>query len=274
MTEAWRAPLGSPKIRAVAQRKAKRGAKKKAKSAAKPAGSGRSKARAKPKAQRRARVPSAVRSASVLLAFVEESVERGSVQKVSMRAVAARADCTLAQIYRIFGSRVELIRAAVVWTLGPHNIDLARSRDASQSAHDRLWELGEAVADRGLGDRAIFNALVVSELRADPDLASFVHSAVQGSAGIVANILREGVESGEFHADLDCDYVAWRFVSLNTFRIHAYLLGVKQLEALDYERRTFEALLDEICIDPPKRKPRPNAEGARPARPVRRGKRS
>ncbi len=222
--------------------------------------------------ERRSRVPSAVRSASILVAFVEESVKRGSIHKVSMRAVAERADCTLAQIYRIFGSRVELIRAAVAWTVGPNTIDLARSRDATSTTRDRLWALGEAVRSRGLGDRAIFNALVVTELQSDRELAGFVKASVERNADMVRQILEEGVENGEFLPDLDCDLIAWRFIGLNTFRIHAYLLGLDVLEELDYEARAFALLVDQICVHPERRKPAPHSEAARPAPPGKKAK--
>lgn len=194
------------------------------------------------------RLPAAARRERILRAFVRETLTRGSVSAVGMRAVAQRAGCTAPVIYRFFGDRRGLVRAAVRWTYAPlvdELEELGRSRKGS--AGQRIRALTQRFLGSEAGEDEAFEALVYTECRGDRAIRTHVSRVFGRVEALLVALLREGIESSEFDAALDPRYAAWRLIDLALFVNQSRVMRLETPDQIDYGRRAVDSLLREIA---------------------------
>ena len=198
------------------------------------------------------RMPAAMRRASILFSFINETVRQGSVERVSLRAVAEGAGCTTPIVYRLFENRAGLVREAVRVAVSSELEWLVQSEDSQQlSPMQRLLAAANLLEARGPGDSAVFAAIVSIEARVDPFIAADMQREMARDIELMRLLFQEGVRLGEFKPDLDCEYAAWRVMEILAFRTHLHVLRQARPAEIRFLRRSFDALLVEICTSPP-----------------------
>jgi AcrR family transcriptional regulator len=192
------------------------------------------------------RLPAAERRERILRAFREEALACGSIAGVGVRAVVERAGCTAPVLYRLFGDRAGLVRAAVAST----HTDLIERLEAAArsggSAVERLRELGREYLAREPGPAEAFEALVNVECQSDPALARRVGEVFARFEALLVATVRDGVRAGALRTDLDPEYVAWRLIDLGLFRNQVHLMRIARPREIDYATRALESLLEEV----------------------------
>lgn len=197
------------------------------------------------------RLPQAVRKTGIIWGFMQEAVAAGSIEGASLRGAADRAGCTTPLVYRLFGSRRDLIQECVRTTYRTLLENLEKVADLeSASALDRLNAIAAYVGNRELGDQEVFEGMVTLECRGDPKLAREYHAIFSRIAKLLETILRAGVSSGELRPDLEVEHYAWRLVDFGLSRNQAYLSGLESLRGKDFLNRAYQSLLDEITRKP------------------------
>lgn len=186
------------------------------------------------------------REASILDAFVREALQCGSIEGVGIRAVCERAGCTAPVVYRRFGDRSGLVRAAVRSTHVRLLVEIDAAVRAPGPVLRRLRSVAEPYLRRSSGDDEAFETLVTAECRSDDVLASAVRAVYMRFARLLGDLLREGLESGELRRDVDPTFIAWRLIDLGLFRSQARLMRLAEPDRIRYLERAFAALVDEI----------------------------
>lgn len=156
---------------------------------------------------RGARLPSAERHALILEAAVEEFAGRGYAG-ARMAAVANRAGVTKGLLYHYFpGGKTDLFRAAIASCVAPA---LAEANQLASGFAGSARGLITALIDLGYARMAleprehILMRLLMTEADRFPELAEFYRSEIlQPSLMLTRQVLRAGVESGEFRPDAD-----------------------------------------------------------------------
>jgi len=201
-----------------------------------------------PSASRRApaRLPAAERREAILRAFRAEALACGSIAGAGVRAVVERAGCTAPVLYRLFGDRAGLVRAAVRST----HAGLLERLDAFARAEgpvvERIRSLGHGYLGREPGPEEAFEALVNVECRSDPALAALVGDVFGRFEAFLVEAVREGVASGELRPDTDPTYVAWRLIDLGLLRNQVHLMQLERPREIGYALRALESLLAEV----------------------------
>jgi AcrR family transcriptional regulator len=131
---------------------------------------------------------------AVIRATLDLIAEHG-VTAVTVDAVADRSGVSRPTIYRRWGSRDSLIRAAYAWTLrSPVEPDTGAVRG------DLLALLRQLVGY--LNRIRVFPSLMEAAAR-DPELAAMRERAEREARDTYERVLRRGVERGELPADVD-----------------------------------------------------------------------
>jgi AcrR family transcriptional regulator len=148
------------------------------------------------------------RPAEILSAALECFRERGFAA-TRLEDVAARAGVTKGTIYLYYPSKEDLFKAVVRGELTPNIDRLETELAASGSAADLLerllmtWETIVALPV------SVLPKLVLSEAGNFPELARFyLDAVVHRGLGLIAAILRRGIEQGEFRP-VDVDHVVY-----------------------------------------------------------------
>lgn len=193
------------------------------------------------------KMPADARRDAILLAFVQETASAGCTANASLRAIAQRAGCTTPMIYRLFESRLGLVRAAVQWTYGKllERLEMAVRLDAL-SYEQRLRAIADYVGGRPLGDQEVFEAILGLESRSDRDIAAEVHGVFERIHGRLSELIQGGVAAGEFRAETDPSYIAWRLTGFGLLDSQLFLLGLEAPRAQGVLRREFDELLAQI----------------------------
>lgn len=194
-------------------------------------------------------MPQVVRKTSIIWGFIQEAVSEGSIRGASLRAAAQRASCTTPLVYRIFGSRRDLVRECVRWTFSSllDKVAVAASAE-SASAVERLDAVATYVAERALGEQEVFESLVMLESRSDPALAAELRSIFTRLTDLLGAMLRQGIAAKQLRPDLDVSHYAWRLVDLGMLRSQLFLSGLDTLRGPDHLQRTYAALLAEMKL--------------------------
>jgi len=193
-------------------------------------------------------VSAAERRVRILDAFLREALATGSIAAVGVRAVVERAGCAPPVLYRLFGDRAGLVRAAVRFTHVPLVERLeALAADPAGSRAERLRALSREYLRSEPGRAELFEALVATECRSDPELARIVREVFRRFEALLVEIVREGMRRGEFRDDADPAYVAWRLIDLGLFRNQARLMRLERPDRIGYALRAVESLLAEIA---------------------------
>jgi AcrR family transcriptional regulator len=166
-----------------------------------------------------ARGPGRPRSAEVDLAIRRATIDllaEESYDALSIEAVAARAGCGKAAIYRRWPSKSALVVDAV----GTCKEQAFQLPDTG-CAHDDLLVYVQAMVDfLRTSDVGRVMPALVAELARNPDLAtSFREGFVQPRRALVRSALARGVERGELRAGIDLDIVADAMVGVVQHRL-------------------------------------------------------
>lgn len=134
---------------------------------------------------------------AILRATLDVIAEEG-VAGLTVETVAARAGIAKATIYRHWGSRAALIRAAMFSTLQEWS-----EPDTGVLRDDMAALLRQLVAYLGApGSGRVFTSFVDAAAR-EPDLRALLRETERAGRSRFERILRRGVERGELPADLD-----------------------------------------------------------------------
>ncbi|MDX1649647.1 MAG: TetR family transcriptional regulator [Myxococcota bacterium] len=193
-------------------------------------------------------MPAARRREAILHAFRQEALACGSIAGVGIRAVVERAGCAAPVLYRLFGDRAGLVRAAVRSTHLPmiERLEALAAGDAGPAA-ERIARLAHSYLGREPGDAEAFEALVNVECRSHPELARWVREVFGRFESLLVAAVEEGVRRGEFRGDVDPAYVAWRLIDLGLFRNQVHLMGLERPRRIAYAERAVASLLAEIA---------------------------
>lgn len=139
---------------------------------------------------------------AALALFVEKGFSATRAEEV-----AARAGVSKGTLYLYFPSKEDLLRAVIVHCLSSRvAAGAARASDHAGSATDLLREIlaqwWEQIYDSPAS--AVFK-LVMTEVRNFPEIAEFyLREVVEPATGLLASIVRRGIDQGEFRAvDVD-----------------------------------------------------------------------
>lgn len=200
------------------------------------------------------RLPQAVRQTGIIWGFMQEAVAAGSIEGASLRGAASRAGCTTPLVYRLFGSRRDLILECVRTTYRKLLDNLERvAALESASALERLNAVASYVDTRELGDQEVFEAMIALECRGDPKIAKELHTIFVKIARLLETVVQAGIEAGEFRADLDARHMSWRLVDFGLSRNQAFLNGVDELRGKDHLRRVYQSMIEEMTRKPRRR---------------------
>lgn len=195
---------------------------------------------------------SAVRRETVLAAFVREAVAVGSIDGVSMRNLARRADCAPLVVYRIFGSRTALVSAALAFCFARVTADASRAVAATDaSATTRLTRVAAALRKRRPGDEEIFETLALATVRRHPEHGRVIRAALGRLARYMVQLLDDGIRRGEFAGGIDRHAIAWRLVALGFFRSQAAALELRGRGVRRAGPTALASLLHEIRLPQP-----------------------
>jgi AcrR family transcriptional regulator len=151
-------------------------------------------------ARRPGRPRSAAADSAILQATLELLLDTG-YRGLTMEEVRARAGVGKATLYRRYGSKQELVTAAV-----RHVNQEIPVPDTGNVRDDFLAVAGSVLAAAARVGAATFMPRMLAESAGDPEMhAIFYENLVAPRRAVMAEVLRRGVERGELRADLDVE---------------------------------------------------------------------
>ncbi len=166
-----------------------------------------------------------------------------------MRNLARRADCAPVVVYRIFGNRDALVRAALGFCFERVTGDAARAAAAQdESAPARLSTIVAALRSRQPGAEEIFETLALATVRRHPEHGRVLRTALGRLAKHLVRILDDGIRRGELDPAMDRHAIAWRLIALGIFRGHVAALGLRGAGVRNAGPQAFASLLREIQL--------------------------
>lgn len=152
--------------------------------------------------------------------------------------IAARAGVAKGTVYYNFSSKTELFEELLREGVGPLTASLQRVADEVLSRGGGATDALDAMTDAGLrfvSRHPAFTRLIVTELwRPHRSWHATLASVRRQTVSVVADVLLEGVKSGELSADLDPELTA------------GVLVGMVVVAALDWQAFHPERPRDEV----------------------------
>ncbi|OBJ10566.1 TetR/AcrR family transcriptional regulator [Mycobacterium sp. 1465703.0] len=172
---------------------------------------------------------------SDLLTVTLQLLQHHGYERLTLDAVATSARASKATIYRRWGSKAELVLAALVQG-AEHN---AKAPDTGTLRGD-LLQLGKAMCEHARKQASTIRA-VLMELSRNPALADVMQRQFLGErAGSINHILRQAVERGEIKKD-SIDTELWDLLP-------GYLIFRSVVSRRRPTQRTVRALVDDVII--------------------------
>jgi AcrR family transcriptional regulator len=151
-------------------------------------------------ARRPGRPRSAAADSAILQATLELLLDTG-YRGLTMEQVRARAGVGKATLYRRYGSKEELVAAAV-----RHLNQEITVPDTGTVRDDILAVAGSVLAAAARVGAATFIPRMLAESAGDPEMqAIFYENLVAPRRAVMAEVLRRGIARGELRADLDVE---------------------------------------------------------------------
>ncbi len=197
------------------------------------------------------RMPAEERQEVVIMAFVEEAIARGSVQSVGVRAVGERAGCSAANIFRIYGTRDDLVRAVVKWAhelLLEETERLANDANATATMKLRMLASLQLRKERRRGDDLV--VILMGEATQDSMIRGEIQRTLSRFEDLLVSTLRDGIEAGEFRADIDVVRVAWEMIEIGLFALHVRMLDLGTPMDMNLPLHHFESVMARIAAAP------------------------
>ena len=143
--------------------------------------------------------PRSVRADEAIIEAVLGLLAEGSLEALTIEAVAARAGVGKATIYRRWPGKEALVVDALRSLKGPPPVPAGRSvRD------DLVALLRHGIRRRDQRTARVMSCLV-PEVRRSPEHHRLYQSLVEPQREAMRQVLRRGVQSGELRADLDIE---------------------------------------------------------------------
>jgi len=143
---------------------------------------------------------SAAADSAIMQATLELLLDTG-YRGLTMEQVRARAGVGKATLYRRYGSKEELVAAAV-----RHLNQHIPVPDTGNVRDDILAVAGSVLAAAARVGAATFMPRMLAESAGDPEMhAIFYENLVAPRRAVMAEVLRRGVERGELRRDLDVE---------------------------------------------------------------------
>lgn len=173
----------------------------------------------------------------LLNAAAELMAEHGTVEGVSLRAVAARAGVSPTAVYRHFEDHHELLRAAVAYCWSEFSRTLREGADTADEPFARFRAMGDAYVDFAVNEPGKYRVLFSNRLDVDgPDKADDGVDAFSMLVGGVAELLAANDDPR------DPFFVATQ--------VHTWIHGIVDLCAnhSDLGWPSYDRLLDELGL--------------------------
>jgi AcrR family transcriptional regulator len=138
---------------------------------------------------------------AIVRATLEVLVAEG-YRALTMEQVRARAGVGKATLYRRFGSKEELVKAAVAHL----HADLATPADTGSVRGDFAVVVEDVLSAARVTGALTFMPRVLAEVAGDPEMhAIFSAALVEPRRRVLETILRRGIERGEIRPDTDLE---------------------------------------------------------------------
>jgi AcrR family transcriptional regulator len=158
---------------------------------------------AEPRAAGRPRDPALDRA---ILDATLELLEQEGYERMSIESIAQHAGVGKPTIYRRWASKQELVIDALARLSDRFEVPAEGTvRERLTAFVERLW----AKASRAHADRTDLVSNLIGEMHRNPELRDAVRTTfVADRRRQLVSLLREGIEAGEIHADVDVDVAA------------------------------------------------------------------
>lgn len=151
---------------------------------------------------------------------------RGGEEELSMRALAKRANVSLATPYNLFGAK-QGVMIALLRREGAHFLETL-NEERSENSIERIFEFIDRMFDMYRSDIPYFQALL-STLFLSND-GALRHELRRPRVAYLKRLLREAVASGELGTDISIGLVSRQLLGLNIFFIQEWVNGNMTLE--------------------------------------------
>ncbi|MGW0436877.1 TetR/AcrR family transcriptional regulator [Micromonospora sp. NPDC003197] len=175
---------------------------------------------------------------AIVEAVLDLLAEGGTVDTLSIEAIAARAGVGKATIYRRWPNKVALLRDALATLKGPPPVP------AGHSIRDDLVTLLGPVGSHEDPRATQIMPCLVPEIRRSPEQYRLYQEVLEPRRQLMRDVLRRGMDSGELRADLDIELT----MSLLTGPVLLQrLLHWHRIDEHDLPERVVDAILAGIA---------------------------
>lgn len=152
--------------------------------------------------------PSSERKEEIVEVALELAAEQG-IKNVTTQAIADRVGIAQPTIFRHFKTRDAIFLAAIEWIAGQLFKALEGFFTGDLPADERLRRLLNRQLNLLSGKRGISRVLFSDRLHSEaPELKAAVRSVMDRYARHVADLIREGAQTGRFRSDIDPEEAA------------------------------------------------------------------
>ncbi|QSB06394.1 TetR/AcrR family transcriptional regulator [Natronoglycomyces albus] len=167
-------------------------------------------------------------STAILEATLDLIADLGSIQAVSIEAVAAKAGVSKATIYRRWPNKSALLSEAIHSMKQPLPAELP-----GRSIREDLILIGKSFrTDFSERDRAVIRAMTL-ELAVNPTAMSEGHKPLDKRREFIRAVIAAGIERGEVRPDIDLQLALAMFISplmaINIYQVFPDLHGREDL---------------------------------------------
>ncbi|MGA8183556.1 MAG: TetR/AcrR family transcriptional regulator [Terriglobia bacterium] len=169
------------------------------------------------------------------------------VRRLSMAALARRVGLVPSALYRHFGSKQEILQAAVQMIGQKAGENLKAVRGLTPNSLERLQYLLTGIL-KMIRELQAMPRIVFSEgMTTDhPEDKRQVYEMLQGVLKQVENIIREGQERGEIRADLDAKSLAFTFWGMIPPAVILWHMSDGEFDVTRYSEKSWDLFRESI----------------------------
>jgi AcrR family transcriptional regulator len=188
------------------------------------------------------RAPGRPRSAAADMAIIRATLEllvEHGYRALTMEQVRERAGVGKATIYRRYGSKEELVRAAAAHL----NTGMPEPPDTGSVEGDFAEVVSSLLAGAQVSGALTFMPRMLSEVAQDAELRGIFYAAlVQPRRDLLAAVLRRAIDRGEVRADVDIELAIDMIAGPIVYRV--IITGGDIAQIADRPQRLLDAVLD------------------------------
>ncbi len=179
---------------------------------------------------------------------VTSIVGKDGVQGATTARIAATVGVSEPTLYRTFRDRKGMLLAAAdeIWRQRHKNLE-------SVEAADTMDFLRKVCESHTRGIRETKTVRFLTELavsHAGEALSEHIRDLQYGEVQHLAQIIERGKSEGCIRPDVDTEETAWRIMAVYWLEAMARLHGLEQHVLYGFSARRYEAILDEIAVQP------------------------